>query len=97
MLWVMMWKERINVCFSPDGEWLLLTSTSGGLTVEPVAVPNQFQPYGDLYAVRLDESALKRLTWNGYENAMPAWHPKVRARLGYWARGLMLAISSRVN
>ncbi|BFG23787.1 hypothetical protein CerSpe_100630 [Prunus speciosa] len=67
-------RERINhVCFSKDGEWLLFTANLGGVTAEPVSLPNQFQPYGDLYVVRLDGSGLRRLTWNGYENGTPAW------------------------
>ncbi|KAH6768924.1 tolB protein-like protein [Perilla frutescens var. frutescens] len=71
-------RERLNhVCFSPNGEWLLFTANLGGVTVEPVALPNQYQPYGDLYVVRLDGTGLRRLTWNGYENGVPAWHPKV--------------------
>ncbi|MFS8014180.1 putative transcription factor WD40-like family [Helianthus anomalus] len=69
-------RERINhVCFSGDGEWLLFTANVGGVTVDPVSVPNQFQPYGDLHVVRLDGSGLRRLTWNGYENGTPAWFP----------------------
>ncbi|KAL3524768.1 hypothetical protein ACH5RR_013140 [Cinchona calisaya] len=69
-------RERSNhVCWSADCEWLLFTANLGGVTAEPVSVPNQFQPYGDLYMVRLDGSGLKRLTWNGYENGTPAWHP----------------------
>lgn len=71
-------RERLNhVCFSADGEWLLFTANLAGVTAEPVSLPNQFQPYGDLYLVRLDGSGLRRLTWNGYENGVPAWHPKV--------------------
>ncbi|KAK4418005.1 hypothetical protein Salat_2213200 [Sesamum alatum] len=69
-------RERLNhVCFSADGEWLLLAANLGGVTVEPVSLPNHFQPYGDLYMVRLDGSDLQRLTFNGYENGTPAWHP----------------------
>ncbi|XP_024980736.1 uncharacterized protein LOC112517621 [Cynara cardunculus var. scolymus] len=69
-------RERINhVCFSADGAWLLFTANIGGVTAEPVSLPNQFQPYGDLYVCRLDGSGLQRLTWNGYENGTPAWHP----------------------
>ncbi|XP_059625518.1 uncharacterized protein LOC132268732 [Cornus florida] len=69
-------RERINhVCFSADGEWLLFTANLGGVTAEPVSLPNQFQPYGDLYVVRLDGSGLRRLTCNAYENGTPAWHP----------------------
>ncbi|KZV27251.1 hypothetical protein F511_04704 [Dorcoceras hygrometricum] len=70
-------RERLNhVCFSGDSEWLLFASNLAGITVEPVSLPNHFQPYGDLYLVRLDGSGLRRLTWNGYENGTPAWHPK---------------------
>ncbi|KAK6937220.1 WD40-like beta propeller [Dillenia turbinata] len=68
-------RERLNhVCFSPDGEWLVFTANLGGVTAEPVSLPNQFQPYGDLYAVRLDGSGLQRLTWNAYEIGTPTWH-----------------------
>lgn len=68
-------RERINhVCFSGDGEWLLFAGNLGGVTAEPVSVPNQFQPYGDLYVARLDGSRLRRLTWNGYENGTPTWY-----------------------
>ena len=70
--------ERINhVCFSPNGEWLLFTANMAGVTAEPVSLPNQFQPYGDLFVVRVDGSGLRRLTWNGYENGTPAWHSRV--------------------
>ncbi|CAL5437666.1 unnamed protein product [Camellia sinensis] len=69
--------ERINhVCFSANGEWLLMTANLGGVTAEPVSVPNQYQPYGDLYVVRLDGSGLQRLTCNWYENGTPAWHQR---------------------
>ncbi|KAI4304560.1 hypothetical protein MLD38_040052 [Melastoma candidum] len=68
-------RERINhVCFSKDGEWLLFTANLGGVTAEPVSLPNQFQPYGELYVARLDGSGLRRLTWNAYEDGTPTWH-----------------------
>lgn len=80
--------ERINhVCFSADGEWMVFTANLGGVTAEPVSLPNQFQPYGDLFVVRLDGSGLKRLTWNGYENGTPAWHPGNEMGLGRLALG----------
>uniref|UniRef100_A0A0A9FTQ5 Dipeptidylpeptidase IV N-terminal domain-containing protein n=1 Tax=Arundo donax TaxID=35708 RepID=A0A0A9FTQ5_ARUDO len=70
-------KERINhVCFSPDSRWLLFTANLGGVMAEPIAGPNQFQPYGDLYVCRLDGSGLLRLTCNAYENGTPAWGPE---------------------
>lgn len=68
-------KGSTTCALSKDGKWLLFTSNLGGVTAEPVSLPNSFQPYGDLYVVRLDGSQLRRLTWNGYENGTPAWHP----------------------
>ncbi|XP_021769969.1 uncharacterized protein LOC110734220 [Chenopodium quinoa] len=69
--------ERINhVCFSPNGEWLLFTTNMGGVTAEPLSFPNQFQPYGDLFIVKVDGTGLRRLTCNGYENGTPAWHAR---------------------
>ncbi|XP_057790405.1 uncharacterized protein LOC131007270 [Salvia miltiorrhiza] len=71
-------RERLNhVCFSGDGEWLAFAANLGGVTAEPVAYPNQFQPYGDLYAVRLDGSGLRRLTFNGFEDGTPVWGPNI--------------------
>lgn len=79
-------KERINhVCFSPDSQWLLFTSNLAGVTAEPVSLPNQFQPYGELFVSRLDGSELRRLTWNAYEDGTPAWYAEedgLPARLG---------------
>ncbi|KAK9723699.1 hypothetical protein RND81_05G018600 [Saponaria officinalis] len=67
--------ERINhVCFSPCGEWLVFTANMGGVTAEPVSLPNQFQPYGDLFMARVDGTRLTRLTCDGYENGTPTWH-----------------------
>ncbi|MCL7022284.1 hypothetical protein MKW94_026591 [Papaver nudicaule] len=69
-------RERINhVYFSPDSKWLLFTANLGGNSAEPVSLPNQFQPYGDLYVVKVaDGSGLQRLTCNAYENGTPTWH-----------------------
>lgn len=67
--------ERLNhVCFSGDGEWLLFAANLGGVSAEPVGVPNQFQPYGDLYVLRVDGSGLRRLTCHAYENGTPTWY-----------------------
>ncbi|OMO82206.1 hypothetical protein COLO4_23160 [Corchorus olitorius] len=91
-------RERINhVCFSHDGEWLLFTSNIGGVTAEPVSWPNQFQPYGDLYVVRLDGSGLRRLTWNGYENGTPAWHPGGELDMGRLCLGNEAGLKLRGN
>ncbi|KAJ3683891.1 hypothetical protein LUZ60_014118 [Juncus effusus] len=68
-------RERINhVCFSPDSKWFVFTANFNGVLAEPISGPNQFQPYGDLYACRINGSGLVRLTCNAYENGTPAWH-----------------------
>jgi Tol biopolymer transport system component len=61
--------------FSPDGEWLVFTSKRAGFSAEEVSLPQQPQPYGDLFAVRLDGTGLVRLTHNGFEEGTPAWGP----------------------
>eukprot|EP00252_Welwitschia_mirabilis_P026911 TRINITY_DN900_c0_g1_i1.p1 TRINITY_DN900_c0_g1~~TRINITY_DN900_c0_g1_i1.p1 ORF type:complete len:720 (-),score=22.42 TRINITY_DN900_c0_g1_i1:920-3016(-) len=68
-------KERINhVCFSPDSKSLMFTANFDGVSAEPISLPNQFQPYGEIYVMGLDGSDLKRLTFNPYEDGTPSWH-----------------------
>lgn len=91
-------RERINhVCFSNDGEWLLFAANLGGVTAEPVSFPNQFQPYGDLYTVRLDGSGLTRLTWNGYENGTPTWHTGDDVDLGHLRLGEACEVGDKLK
>jgi Tol biopolymer transport system component len=59
--------------FSPDGQWVVFTSQRAGYSAEEISLPFQFQPYGDLFAIRLDGSGLVRLTHNGFEEGTPAW------------------------
>lgn len=59
--------------FSPDGEWLAFVSQRAGWSAEEISLPFQFQPYGDLFIVRLDGAGLARLTANGFEEGPPAW------------------------
>ncbi|KAM7259442.1 hypothetical protein ACFE04_015183 [Oxalis oulophora] len=61
--------------FSPDGKSLVFTSDYGGISAEPISNPHHFQPYGDIYTVKLDGSDLKRLTHNSYEDGTPSWGP----------------------
>jgi Tol biopolymer transport system component len=61
--------------FSPDARWIVFTSKRAGLSAEEVSLPRQPQPYGDLFAVRLDGTGLLRLTHNGFEEGTPAWGP----------------------
>ncbi|KAK2659446.1 hypothetical protein Ddye_005979 [Dipteronia dyeriana] len=62
--------------FSPDGKTLVFTSDYGGISGEPISNPHHYQPYGEIYTIKLDGSDLKRLTHNSYEDGTPAWGPK---------------------
>ena len=59
--------------FSPDANWIVFTSQRAGYSAEEVSLPSQPQPYGDLFLVRTDGTALTRLTHNGSEEGTPAW------------------------
>jgi Tol biopolymer transport system component len=59
--------------FAPDGRWVVFTSQRAGYSAEEASLPHQFQPYGELFAVRVDGTGLLRLTHNGYEEGTPAW------------------------
>jgi Tol biopolymer transport system component len=63
--------------FSPDNQWVVFTSQRAGYSAEEVSLPFQFQPYGDLFTVRIDGTGLLRLTHNGFEEGTPAWGPAV--------------------
>lgn len=61
--------------FSPDDKWLLFTSQRGGLNDETplLRVIFQPQPYGEVYAMRLKDREVFRLTQNKWEDGPPAW------------------------
>jgi Tol biopolymer transport system component len=60
--------------FSPDGRWLVFSSQRGGLNDEEPLLPIfNPQPYGELYAVRLADGLVVRLTHNKWEDGTPAW------------------------
>ncbi|KAK7353217.1 hypothetical protein VNO80_18658 [Phaseolus coccineus] len=62
--------------FSPDGKSLTFTSDYAGISAEPISNPHHYQPYGEIFSVRLDGSGIQRLTHNSYEDGTPAWSPK---------------------
>lgn len=59
--------------FAPDGKWIVFTCQRAGLSAESISLPRQPQPYGDLFAVRLDGTGLTRLTHNAFEEGTPEW------------------------
>jgi Tol biopolymer transport system component len=63
--------------FAPDGRWIVFTSRRAGFSAEEISLPHQPQPYGDLFAVRLDGTGLVRVTHNGFEEGTPAWGPRL--------------------
>ncbi|KAH7290339.1 hypothetical protein KP509_30G043300 [Ceratopteris richardii] len=61
--------------FSPDGKSITFTADLSGISAEPISLPNQFQPYGEIFISRVDGSELIRLTHNAYEDGLPSWTP----------------------
>lgn len=64
--------------FSPDGQWITFVSQRAGYSAEEISLPHQFQPYGDLFAVRLDGTGLIRLTHTPFEEGPSAWGPVMK-------------------
>lgn len=62
--------------FSPDGKSLVFTSDYAGISAEPISNPHHYQPYGEIFTIKLDGSDLKRLTHNSFEDGTPAWGPQ---------------------
>ncbi len=67
----------MHPAFSPDDRWLLFTSARGGLNDEtplvgtkPLFTP---QPYGEIFALRLGDGKVVRLTHNKWEDGPAAW------------------------
>src|SRR5579871_3749085 len=62
--------------YSPDAQWLIFASERGGINDEEPLINQVFitpQPYGDLYALRLRDGLVVRLTENKWEEGIPTW------------------------
>lgn len=61
-----------HVQYSYDGKWLIFTSEAGGINDEQPLAPSS-QMYGELYAYRLEDGTVVRLTHNKWEDGEPFW------------------------
>ena len=61
--------------WSPDGNFILFSSSRFGYKDESPLVLNQPQPYAELFIMNADGSNQRPLTDNQYEEGTPAWLP----------------------
>jgi Tol biopolymer transport system component len=63
--------------FSYDGKWLIFASEAGGISDEQPLAPAT-QLYGELYAYRISDATVIRLTDNKWEEGMASWEAPLR-------------------
>jgi Tol biopolymer transport system component len=66
--------------WSPDGKYILWSSSRFGFKDEAPLVIYQPQPYAELFIMNADGSNQRPLTDNQYEDGTPAWLPPVRLK-----------------
>jgi len=66
--------------WSPDGRYLLFSSSRFGFKDEAPLYDRIPQPYGELFVMNADGSGQRPLTDNGWEDATPAWQPETPQR-----------------
>lgn len=66
-----------HLAWSPDGEHLLFTSSRMGFKDEALYTGAP-QPYGEIFVMRADGSAVEQLTDDQWEEGGPAWLPAIQ-------------------
>jgi Tol biopolymer transport system component len=65
--------------FSYDGKWLIFASEAGGISDEQPLAPAT-QLYGEIYAYRISDGTMIRLTDNKWEEGMASWEAPLRGK-----------------
>ncbi|MEO8025534.1 MAG: hypothetical protein ABI823_03635 [Bryobacteraceae bacterium] len=65
-----------HCAWSPDGEWILFSTSRMGFKDE-APYGDSPQPYGEVFVMRFDGTKVKQLTDNQWEDAGPAWLPRL--------------------
>lgn len=68
--------------WSPDGKWLIFSSSRRGWKDEALLNEIGPQPYGELFAMHEDGTGVRQLTDNQWEDATPAWMPSHALKAG---------------
>ena len=63
--------------FTPEAGRIVFTSDFAGYSAEEIALPHQFQPYGDLFSINIDGTDLQRLTHGGCHMSNPMYQDVV--------------------
>jgi Tol biopolymer transport system component len=70
-----------HLAYSYDGKWLLFSSEQGGINdEEPLVEAVVFSPesYGEMYAYRIADATLIRLTHNKWEEGVSSWEAPLK-------------------